>query len=47
MRGPATAIMRKPLTRRDASGYDATTRRSSASPTPDPPTVTITTRSSA
>ncbi len=46
IRGPATAIIRSPGMARRAAGYAATTLRRSASPTPLPPTVTMTTRSS-
>ncbi len=46
MRGPATTIIRSPATRRFASGKAAITRRSRCSPTPEPPTVTMQTRSS-
>ncbi len=46
MRGPATTIIRRSGTRALASGNAAITRRSSAPPTPEPPTVTMHTRSS-
>ena len=47
MRGPATTIIRRSGTRRFASGYAAITRRSRSPPTPEPPTVTMQTCSSA
>ena len=46
MRGPATTIMRRSGTRSRASGNASMTRRSRYSPTPEPPTVTMHTRSS-
>ncbi len=47
MRGPATTTIRSSGTRRFASGYEAMTRRRRGPPTPDPPTVTMQTFSSA
>ena len=46
IRGPATTIIRRSGTRSFASGKASMTRRSRCPPTPEPPTVTMQTRSS-
>ena len=46
IRGPATTIIRSAGTRSFASGNASMTRRSRCPPTPEPPTVTMQTRSS-
>src|SRR5207248_6565233 len=46
IRGPATTIIRSSGTSRFVSGKLAITRRSRSAPTPEPPTVTLHTRSS-
>src|SRR5438445_206849 len=46
IRGPATTTMRSSGTRSFAPGNDAITRRRRSPPTPEPPTVTMHTRSS-